>query len=197
MVEGVTAKKHLLGDKTIVFGFGPTRSRVSSFQFWAVGISQEFRVSIVPGLTWFVARACCSAGFAGMGEGTGSCDAREGEGEGEGEVEKGMFGVGRGVEEGRGEEEGEDGVGFCIAWPDQGRGVLAGVPRKTSGGRRGGAGGGGVVGGMPRGAGEGAGAGAVCGTGGGLQSVIIQRNNLEAAGVSQGTRTTQCGLVQI
>ena len=38
MVEGVTAKKHLLGDKTIVFGFGPTRSRVSSLQFWAVGI---------------------------------------------------------------------------------------------------------------------------------------------------------------
>ena len=31
MVEGVTAKKHPLGDKTILFGFGPTRSCVSSF----------------------------------------------------------------------------------------------------------------------------------------------------------------------
>ena len=30
MVVGATAKKHLLGDKTIGFGFGPTRSCVRS-----------------------------------------------------------------------------------------------------------------------------------------------------------------------
>ena len=100
MVEGVTAKKHLLGDRTLGFGFGPTRRRVSSLQFWAVGISQEFRVSIVPGLTWFVARACCSAGCAGMGVGTEGCKAREGGGGGGGEAEEGVFGVGRGAEEG-------------------------------------------------------------------------------------------------
>ena len=55
MMVGATAKNDLSGDRTITRCAGPVSNSFSSGQFWAVGICQDARVSMSPGLPRFVA----------------------------------------------------------------------------------------------------------------------------------------------
>ena len=73
MMLGATAKNDLSGDRTMTRCVGPVSNPFSSGQFWAVGICQDARVSMSPGLPRFVAEVSCAAGCAGIGVGAAGC----------------------------------------------------------------------------------------------------------------------------